>query len=96
MDKPAKRKFLGFSFYDWKEVTIIRIASESIKRFKDKIRKITGSRKRIKFIDLINELKLFLIGWKNYFTLARAQSIFRGLDEWIRRRLRSYIWQQLE
>lgn len=94
VDKPAKRKFLGFSFFDWKEVTIIRVASESIKRFKDKIRKITGSRRRIKFIDLINELKLFLIGWKNYFTLARAQSIFRGLDEWIRRRLRGYIWQQ--
>jgi group II intron reverse transcriptase/maturase len=94
VDKPAKRKFLGFSFSVWKEVTGIRIAPESIKRFKDKVRKITNSRRRIKFIDLINELKLLMIGWKNYFVIAKAQLIFRGLDEWIRRRLRSYIWQQ--
>ena len=93
VDKPAKRKFLGYSFFIWKGETGIRIASESIKRFKDKIRRLTRQR-RIKFIDLINELRLLLIGWKNYFILAKAQLVLRGLDEWIRHRLRSYIWQQ--
>lgn len=91
--KPSKRKFLGFSFIGG-AIVRLRIASESIKRFKDKIRVITGPRRRIKFVDLINELTVFLRGWKNYFNLTEARSVLQDLDEWIRHRLRSYIWQQ--
>lgn len=91
--KPSKRKFLGFSFLSG-AIVRLRIASESIKRFKDKIRIITRPTRRIKFIDLIEELKVLLKGWKGYFNLTEARSVFRGLDEWIRHRLRSYIWHQ--
>ena len=91
--KPSKRKFLGFSFLGG-VIVRLRIASESIKRFKDKIRIITRPTRRIKFVDLINELTVFLRGWKGYFNLTEARSVLEELDQWIRHRLRSYIWQQ--
>lgn len=93
VDKPTKRKFLGFSFHKRKSV-MIRIASESIIRFKNRIREITGPRRRIKFVDLIDELRIYIRGWKGYFNITETRYIFRDLDAWIRHRLRSYIWQQ--
>jgi RNA-directed DNA polymerase len=94
VDKPTKRKFLGFSFFTRQMISKIRIAPESITRFKDKIRKITHPRRRRKFVDLIKELQIFCRGWRGYFNLTEARSILEELDSWIRRRLRSYIWQQ--
>lgn len=94
VDKPAKRKFLGFSFFDKKGVSARRIAPESIKRFKNRIREITRPTRRIKFIVLINELKVFLIGWKGYFNFTESRRVLQELDSWIRHRLRSFIWHQ--
>jgi RNA-directed DNA polymerase len=91
--KPSERKFLGFSFTSEEKVRK-RIAPKSIKRFKEKVREITRPTRRIKFVDLIAELRVYLIGWKGYFKLAEAKSILRDLDSWIRHRLRNYIWQQ--
>jgi group II intron reverse transcriptase/maturase len=93
VDKPTKRKFLGFSFFKIRSVKI-RIAPESLVRFKDRIREITHPRRRIKFVNLIKELQGYLRGWKGYFNLAESRKILADLDSWIRHRLRSYIWQQ--
>lgn len=94
VDKPTERKFLGFSFLNTKMGVKRKLAPESLTRFKDKIRAITNPRRRIKFIDLLEELKLYLRGWKNYFDLIEVRSILDDLDGWIRHRLRSFIWQQ--
>jgi RNA-directed DNA polymerase len=93
VDKPTKRKFLGFSFFKIKSVKI-RIAPESLVRFKDRIREITHPRRRIKFVNLIKELQGYLRGRKGYFNLTESRKILADLDSWIRHRLRSYIWQQ--
>jgi RNA-directed DNA polymerase len=93
VDKPTKRKFLGFSFFR-RMTSKIRIAPESIIRFKNKIREVTYPRRRIKFVDLIKELQVYLRGWKGYFDLTESRKILEVLDKWIRHRLRSYIWQQ--
>jgi len=93
VDKPTKRKFLGFSFFKIRSVKI-RIAPESLVRFKDRIREITHPRRRIKFVNLIKELQGYLRGRKGYFNLTESRKILADLDSWIRHRLRSYIWQQ--
>ena len=31
----------------------------------------------------------YLLGWKGYFQFAQTPKVFRGLDEWIRHRLRA-------
>ena len=94
VDKPTKRKFLGFSFFVRRMMSKIRIAPESITRFKIKIREITCSRRRIKFVDLIKELQTYLRGWKAYFKLTESRKVLEVLEKWIRHRLRNYIWQQ--
>ena len=94
VDKPANRKFLGYSFLKRSQRVLIRIASASIAKFKDKVRQITFPTRRRGFLTIIKELKALIRGWGNYFSLTQSKSILKDLDGWIRHRLRSYIWQQ--
>ena len=43
---------------------------------------------------MAKELRSYLVGWKNYFQLAEAPSIFQALDEWLRHRLRAVVHKQ--
>jgi len=94
VDRPWKRKFLGFSFYTKENEVRIRIHEKSIKRFKEKIREITNRNKGISMEYRIRRLNQITTGWVNYFGLADAKGIMKALDEWIRRRLRACIWKQ--
>ena len=47
VDRPWKRKFLGFSFTIHKEKPKIRISKESVKRFKQRIRELTSRKKSV-------------------------------------------------
>jgi RNA-directed DNA polymerase len=93
VDRPWKRKFLGFSFTVNKKPKV-RIANESVKRLKAKIRKLTSRSKPIPMEVRIEKLNQFLTGWCGYFALADTPSKFKEFDEWIRRRLRMIEWKQ--
>ncbi len=88
-----KRKFLGFSF-TWNKDPKIRIAQQSMKKVKAKIREITSRKRPLSMVQRIKELNQYLTGWCGYFALADTPSIFHSLDEWIRRRLRMCLWKQ--
>jgi len=47
-----------------------------------------------KIRQIIEELMVYLIGWKGYYGFTEARSPLRDLDKWIRRRLRCYVWKQ--
>lgn len=94
VDRPWKRKFLGFSFTVHKENPKIRISKESIKRFHQRIRLLTSRKKSISMEDRIRELNRYLVGWLGYYQLAETPSIFKTLDSWIRRRLRMIRWKE--
>lgn len=94
VDRPWKRKFLGFSFYRRREGIKIRVHQKSIKRVKEKIRVIT-SRSNGKSMDFrLLKLRQLIKGWVNYFRIADMKSLALSLDEWTRRRLRMCIWKQ--
>lgn len=93
VDRPWKRKFLGFSFTFHKDPKI-RIAKESIKRFKQRIRQLTSRRKSVNMERRVAKLNQYLIGWLGYYQLAETPSVFRSLDSWIRRRLRMIRWKE--
>jgi len=95
VDRPWKRKFLGFSFTLHKEPKV-RIAKESMKRMKNKIREITSRKKPFPMDYRIKKLNQYLMGWCGYFALADTPSVFRAFDSWIRRRLRMCMWKKLE
>lgn len=91
--RPQQRKFLGFSFTIGTQPRR-RIAPKSKVRFKDRIREITRRTKGRKLNEIVEELNLYLNGWRGYFGFCETPSVLKELDGWIRRRLRAYIWTQ--
>ncbi|MFC3212628.1 group II intron reverse transcriptase/maturase [Planomicrobium okeanokoites] len=92
VDRPWKRKFLGFSFTPHKEPKV-RIAKTSMNRMKDKIRDITSRSKPYSMEQRIAKLNQYLTGWCGYFSLADTPTVFVKLEKWIRRRLRMCMWK---
>lgn len=92
VDRPWKRKFLGFSFTRH-QAPKVRIAKVSINRMKDKIRDITSRSKPYSMEERIQKLNQYLTGWCGYFALADTPSVFKDLESWIRRRLRMCRWK---
>jgi len=43
---------------------------------------------------MIEQLRKYLEGWKGSFGYCQTPSVLQGLEEWIRRRLRSVVWKQ--
>jgi len=92
--RPWERKFLGYSMTSNREPRL-KVARESVKRLKEKLREIFRRGKGRNLAKLIEvELTPLLRGWMNYFRLAAVKGIFEELDSWIRRKLRCLIWRQ--
>ena len=89
-----KRKFLGFNLYHYHERIRIRIAPQTIKRFKMKIREITSRSNGQNIIKRILRLNIYLRGWMQYFSLSDTPYILKMLEGWIRRRVRMCLWKQ--
>ena len=83
------RKFLGFSFWLHRERVSRKVADKALAAFKQKVRELTWRSGGHSMKDVIEQLKQYLLGWKAYFKLAQTPSVWRELDEWIRRRLRA-------
>lgn len=66
-----------------------RIKGERLKTFKDRVRGITQRNSPVNLEKVIKDLTPVLRGFAHYFRVANCQSVFRDLDQWIRRRLRS-------
>jgi RNA-directed DNA polymerase len=91
--RPKDLKFLGFSFTSG-EVVKRRIAPQSIKRFKARIRELTRRTRGISIERMIEGLRRYMIGWRGYFGFCETPSILRDLESWTRRRLRCFQWKQ--
>ena len=87
-------KFLGYGFYLAKGETKLKVHSKSIAKMKDKIREITSRRNGISYEALKLKLKQYITGWVNYFKLANMKSLLYESDQWLRRRLRMFIWKR--
>lgn len=94
VDRPWKLKFLGFSFYCIKGKVGIRVHQRSVKKFKQKLKEITGRSNGKSMAQRMLKLKQLITGWVNYFSLADMVSVTRKLDEWLRRRIRMCHWKQ--
>jgi group II intron reverse transcriptase/maturase len=88
----SELKFLGYTTLPGGG---IRIADQSVKRFKDKVRAITRRNRGVAFVQIIKELNNLIIGWSTYFQLATQWlATVRELEGWIRRKLRCYTLKQ--
>lgn len=92
--RPWERKFLGYSF-TWQREARLKVARESVRRLKEKLREIFRRGRGRNLGKLVEEeLTPLLRGWMNYFRLAEVKGIFEELDSWIRRKLRGLIWRR--
>ncbi len=94
VDRPQKRKFLGFSFFKRDGRVKIGIASESIRRIRERIRWTTRRGRGMALERVIAELNRFTVGWIGYFQITEAPSALKAIDEWTRRRLRCFRIKQ--
>jgi RNA-directed DNA polymerase len=85
------RKFLGYSFNSNGQ---LKVAPQSLDKFKNKIRELTKRNKGRSLESVIFKLNQYLNGWISYFRLSMNKSDFMNLDSWIRRRLRCYRLKQ--
>ena len=88
-------KFLGYGFYPTKGEMKLRVHGKSIAKMKKKIREITSRRLGISYEELKLNLKQYVVGWVNYFKLANMKMLLKDIDQWLRRRLRMFIWKRL-
>jgi RNA-directed DNA polymerase len=94
VDRPWKRKFLGFSFY-WREGEAhIRIATQAIGRFRQTIRQRTRRTRSGTLEAVIRDVNEYTMGWTGYFRLADTPSVLEELDGWLRRRMRQLVWKR--
>ena len=94
VDRAHRVKFLGFSFYKRKGEILIRVATKSLERVRKRIRRKTRRTRSGKLEDIIQEINESNMGWIGYYWLADTPSVFEGLDQWLRRRLRQMIWKR--
>jgi group II intron reverse transcriptase/maturase len=92
VDRPWKRKFLGYSLTAHRQARL-KVAPESVKRLKEKLRYFWRQGRGHSLASVVENLTPILRGWFNYYHLAQVRSVFEQLDGWIRRRLRCLIWR---
>jgi RNA-directed DNA polymerase len=94
VDRPWRRKFLGYSMTMHRHPRL-KVASASVQRLKSKLR-VAFRRGRGRNLGrfIAEDLKSLLQGWINYFRLAEVKGVFEELDGWLRRKLRTILWRQ--
>jgi RNA-directed DNA polymerase len=90
--RPEARKFLGFSIAN--DGSERRIAPKALDRFKVRIRDLTRRTRGESLPQIVEGLRPYLIGWRSYFGFCQTPIVLTGLEAWIRRRLRMYLWRQ--
>ena len=90
VDLATRRKLLGYSFWVAPgRVIKRRVSAKAIGALKDRVRAITRRTGGRSIEQVVNELRMYLTGWKQYYRLAETPRIFTKLDEWLRHRLRA-------
>jgi RNA-directed DNA polymerase len=82
--------FLGFAIRRGK----LQWTDAAVQRFKQRVREITKRSNGQNMRSRIHALRLYVIGWMNYFGHSRSYSQLLELDKWLRRRVRLGYWKQ--
>jgi group II intron reverse transcriptase/maturase len=87
--RAVTRSFLGFSFWvSAGRIVRRRVAPAALAAMKQRVRQITDRNGGRSLSAVIEELSVYLRGWREYFRQSETPGIFEDLDKWIRRRLR--------
>jgi len=93
VDRPWKRKFLGYTFTMHFQPKL-KVAPQSVKRLKEKLRAMFRRGRGRNLAGFLKELRPVLTGWVSYYRKSEVRVTFEQLDQWIRRKLRAILWRQ--
>ena len=88
VDLAWRRDFLGYGFWVAAGRIRRRVASKALGAMKERVREITNRNRGRSLTAVAEELKGYLVGWREYFKQAETPRVFADLDSWIRHRLR--------
>jgi RNA-directed DNA polymerase len=90
--RPWHRQFLGYRIITQREVGLT-VAPDRLRDAKARIRRLTRRNRGVSLQRVLAELRTFTDGWVTYYRHVGGLRIFEDLDQWIRRRLRCYVWK---
>jgi len=94
VDRPWNRKFLGYSMSWFAGQVKLKVAPQSVKRAREKLKEIFRRGRGQTLKRVIAAVNKATTGWVRYFRLSEVKQAFEHLDIWIRRRLRCILWRQ--
>ena len=83
------RKFLGYCLWQRNGKVKRAVAAKALETFRQRVRQITQRSGGRSMAQVAQELRRYVPGWKQYFRLSQTPRVVRGLDEWLRHRLRA-------
>ena len=89
--------FLGFTFMTYGQRGKLGMTvpqKKKLKKLEDRIRLVTKRNRGVSIEVVIRELNSVLRGWIGYFARSAIKNYLTHLMEWIRRRVRQYLWKQ--
>jgi RNA-directed DNA polymerase len=81
--------FLGFSMHQGK----LRWTKAAVQTFRQHVREITDRHNGKSMRQRLEALRLYVVGWLNYFGHSRSYTELLELDQWLRRRVRLCYWK---
>lgn len=87
-------KFLGFCLGKNGRGIYIRAHRKSLEKAKRKLKELTRRNQGRNVRKVMENVKIFIRGWIEYYYVAEMKRILQSWNEWLRRRLRMYIWKQ--
>lgn len=87
-------KFLGYALGKNGNGVYIRTHPQSLTKAKKKLKELTSRSRGRNARQVMEDVKVYIRGWIGHFYVADMRRILQGWNEWLRRRVRMYIWKQ--
>ena len=91
---PLRLKFLGFSLVGGRDGAHARPANEAKRKVKQELKRITRRNRGVSLTRMFKEINQKMRGWLQYYSIGQMRSFIQRLDQWLRSRIRQYIWKQ--
>jgi RNA-directed DNA polymerase len=82
ISQPDQSNLLGFSFFQRTGKWEIGIATKSLRRIKEKIKKETQRKDPARAGEKIKKIEAIIVGWVNYFRIAQQDGLCKDWTGW--------------
>lgn len=90
----TKMKFLGFTIGVDRNGAYPYPAKQAKERVRQSLKKLTKRNRGVALSEILEEIRQKMRGWLQYYGVGKLTKFVRKLDEWVRSRIRQYIWKQ--